>query len=322
MSNTLITNATWNGDALALTNTTGQTVVASIGITDSGFNNPDSATYGVVGGNTGIYNGQILPQVAIGVVGNGTVTSLAANAHVFGAFTDFANTVSVGSAVTTASGDVLGFVATKTGLVSTTCTATTVTTNYITSGVQTLFVDKPIVFAADISTSGILGNTQYFVKSIANTTAFTVSLTQGGANVVLTTTAAQSVVASQDKLILSGVVANTYINTAWVQSKDEAGSILRQKGRSKFLVQGTSTGLIGACYTANLANAALTSNTMNMVATNAAAGNVFIDRISDRQAHGFGNTDAAVQFVATFGTAYAANTYGGQPDAIVTIAKA
>jgi hypothetical protein len=58
------------------TGTTGS--VLSVGVVDSGFNNPDgsdtatnSTTYGVVGGNTGIYGSQVLCNVAIGVSGTG-----------------------------------------------------------------------------------------------------------------------------------------------------------------------------------------------------------------------------------------------------------
>ena len=315
---TITLSDTWNGTVLPLTTASG-TVVASVGMTDSGFNNPASASYGVVGGNTGIYGNQVLPRIAISTTGIGTLTVLSGNTEIYGAFTDFANTVSVGSAVVAADGTALGFVATRTGLVSTTCTGTTAVTNYITSGVQTLSLNKPIVFAAALS--NIAANTLYFVSSIANTTAFTVSATQGGANVVLGTTTLQSVVASHDEIIMAAAPTSTYVATGWTQSKDEAGFILRQKGRSKFLVQGSTTGLVGACFTANVANAALTAGQMNMVATDAAAANVFIERLDDHQAHGFGNTDAALSYVATFGTAYAANTYGGQPEPIVTIAK-
>ena len=51
-------------------------------------------------------------------------------------------------------------------------------------------------------------------------------------------------------------------------AQNEAGYIVRQKGKQKYLVQGTSSGLVGACYTANLANAALYPGTIRQVAGN------------------------------------------------------
>ena len=308
------------GAQLSLTTTTGQSVVCQAGSVDVSANNPagPTNTYGIVGGNTGLVGNQVLARVAIGVTGNGTITTLAGNAEVYGAFTDFANTVSVGSAITVGT-DTVGFVTTKTGLISATVTATTSGTNYITSGTQTFFVGKPITFASSVG--GLAANTVYFVSTIANTTAFTVSTSQSGPNVALSTTTGQSVVASQDKIVLVANASNTYPNTAWVQSMNEPGFIKRQKGSRKFLVTGATSGLTGACFTANVANAALTANTMNLVATDSVAANVYVDRISAHEAKGFGNTDAALSYTTTFNTAYAANTNPGQTQPVVIIAK-
>lgn len=308
------------GAVVSLTTTTGQSVVCQAGAVDTGFNNPAGSTntYSIVGGNTGMVGNQVLARVAIGVTGNGTITTLAGNAEVYGAFTDFANTVSVGSAITVGT-DTVGFVTTKTGLISATVTATTSGTNYVTSGAQTFFVGKPITFASSVG--GLAANTVYFVSTIANTTAFTVSASQSGPNVALSTTTGQSVVASQDKIVLVANASNTYPNTAWVQSMNEPGYIKRQKGSRKFLVTGATSGLTSACFTANVANAALTANTMNLVATDSVAANVYVDRISAHEAKGFGNTDAALSYTTTFNTAYAANTNPGQTQPVVIIAK-
>lgn len=115
-------------------------------------------------------------------------------------------------------------------------------------------------------------------------------------------------------------------------AQNEAGYIVRQKGKQKYLVKGTSSGLVGACYTANLANAALYPGTMNIVGTYANAATVNVQSLSDHTAELFtatsgitadpnntANINNTSPAFSTFNTAYAANTYGGQPYPIVTI---
>jgi hypothetical protein len=316
---TLKLSATPGGAELALTNTTGQTVKCSVGLVDSGFNNPDQASYGIVGGNTGIYGNQILANVCIAAAGPGTISSVAANTKVFAtsAGTDFANSAPVGAAIEVAGVGALGFVASVAAAVA--VSATVATGNLVTVASSAGFVlNKAVVFTPAI---GVLAaNTVYYVKSVPDGGNISVSATPGGANIALTNVTAVSS-ALQDVITLAAPSAFSVTDSAWTHASAEAGFILRQKGSRKFLVQGATSGLVGQCLTANVANAALTGGFMNVVATNAAAGNVYIDRIADRQVHGFGNTDVAVQYVSTFGTAYAADTYGGQPDAIVTISK-
>ena len=118
-------------------------------------------------------------------------------------------------------------------------------------------------------------------------------------------------------------------------AQNEAGYIVRQKGKQKYLVKGTSSGLVGACYTANLANAALYPGTMNIVGTYANAATVNVQSLSDHTAELFtatsgttadpnntANINNSSPAFSTFNTAYAANTYGGQPYPIVSINKA
>ena len=90
-----------------LSDTTGGSVLMSVGVVDAYFNNPvggagfpstNANTYGVVGGNTSIVGSQVLPRVAIGISGTGNIYSSDASALVYGAGTDFANTLSSGSA--------------------------------------------------------------------------------------------------------------------------------------------------------------------------------------------------------------------------------
>ena len=120
---------------------------------------------------------------------------------------------------------------------------------------------------------------------------------------------------------------------AYLYGKPEAGFIVRQKGKQKYLVTGATSGLTGPCYTANVANTALLPNTMTITATYANAATVNVQSLSDHTAELFtansgpvatGNivlSDANPAY-STFNTAYAADTYGGQPYPIVTIGNA
>lgn len=241
------------------------TVAASVNVVDAYFNNPNGGvgypatnanTYSVVGGNTAIYGPQILCQVAIGVAGTGTITCADDSPNLDGVGTDFANTLTDGTVVTTSDGTLLGF-----------------------------------------------------ITDIANANAtFATFDANAAANVV---------------------------DSSFVYATNEAGFIVRQKGKQKYLVQGTTTGLIGPCYTANLANSALLPNTMSIVATYANAATTLVQSLSDHTVEIFtatsgetalpnetANINNSSPAFGTFNTAYAANTYGAQPYPIVTINNA
>ena len=336
--------------AVTLTDTTGGSVSASVGVVDAYFNNPDGGagfpatnanTYSVVGGNTAIIGNQVLPRVAIGVAGTGTIYGDTGNLNVYGAGTDFANTLSVGSAVqilqpTGVPGQTtpinIGFVDTNTGYVTVAVANTNATGNVIrTSGnAETLFVGAPVVF--DANTGGLIAGTVYFVDAIANSSAFTVSTSQYGPQKAVTTgtTAANATI---DVTVLAVEATANFAGTSFIYANDEAGFILRQKGKQKYLVQGGTSGLVAQCYTANLANTALTPNTMNILATDAASGTAYVQSLSDFGSLEFTANSGPVAtgnivladadpVGATFNTAYAANTYGGQPYPIVTISNA
>lgn len=315
----------------------------SFGIVDSGFQNPDStaqsggtstnpgASYGVVGGNTGIYSTQTVTRVAVGVSGTGTLYSSSGNANVFGTGTDFANTLSAGSAIQVATANIngstdyvnLGFVTSSVaGYANIELSNATATGDFLTSvgNAQTLFASQPVVLSANIG--GLTAGTTYFVKTIANAAAFSVSLTPGGANVALDDEDATSY-AVQDRVVLTANAAANATSASFVYANDEAGYIVRQKGKQKYLVTGLTSGLTAQCYTANVANAALTPNTMSILSTDAASGTAYVQSLSDYNTLLFSNSEANIQnatpVTATFGTAYAANTYGGQPLPIVTI---
>ena len=373
-----------------LSDTTGQSVSASFGVVDSGFSNPDgsntatnSTTYGVVGGNTAIYGKQVLCNVAFGVNGTGTVFADTGSNVVVGLGTDFAN-LATGSrlfAVYNAGQGAVTLLGTTTstkGNLAVVVANTTVSGNIIgTSGnAQTLTVDTPVSF--DSTFGGLTAGATYYVKAIANAAAFTVSTSRGGAEVQLTANASVTGNAIQNRVVLSAVSANnatgvTGTGDPFIQALPEAGYIVRQKGKTKYLVQGATTGILGQAYTANVANTALTPNTMSIIATYSDSSTKRVSSVNDYQSEVFptqvasgslvagtvytiynagttnwtsvgamanmtgitftatgtaSGTGTAIAYsanpdvIATFGTAYAANTYGGQPNPIVTINNA
>ena len=327
------------------------TNLASVNVVDAYFNNPlsgtgypatNTATYSVVGGNTAIYGKQVLCSVAIGQNGTGTIYTDTGSADIYGAGTDFANTVVAGSAIQIVSQQTgapvnIGFVSSIGGYTTETITDTEATGSFVvTSGDATNFAaNQPIVFDGNIG--GLTTGTTYFVLSGANTTHFQVSSTLGGTAVAVSNDTV-TVNGTQDVLTLGAVAAaNSTFNTnpmaSWVYANDEAGFIVRQKGKQKYLVKGGTTGLVAQCFTANVANTALTPNTMTITATYANTTTVKVQSLSDHTAELFTATSGPVATgnivlananpaFSTFNTAYAANTYGGQPYPIVTIGAA
>lgn len=332
-----------------LSATSGTTVSASVGVVDAYFNNPNggvgfpttnSNTYSVVGGNTAIIGPQVLAQVAIGVNGTGTLYSSNGTAFVTGIGTDLANTLSVGSAIQVGVANIngttdyvnLGFANSVPGLTTVAVANTQNTGNIIgtTGNAQTLIVDGTVRFTANLG--GLVAGTVYFVKAVANTDAFTVSLTPGGAEVDLSD-ATGTPDAQQDVVELT---ANATVNTsgaAFIYANDEAGFIVRQKGKQKYLVTGGTTGLTAQCLTANVANTALTPNTMRILATYANSATQTVQSLSDHTGELFTATSGpvasgnivlanATPVYVTFNTAEDANTSNAMPYNLVTIANA
>jgi hypothetical protein len=229
-----------------LSATTGQSVAASVGVVDSGFNNPAgiSNTYGVVGGNTAIYGNQVLCRVAIGQTGTGTITTDATSTTVTGVDTAFDTELAVGSVLTLADGTLVGYV------------------DSITSDTELELAANAEVDATD---------------------------------------------------------------AAFVFATNEPGFIVRQKGKQKYLVQGATSGLVAQCQTANVANASLTPNTMNIIATYANAATAFVQSLSDVNLEIFGNSAPLLQNAnpayATFNSAEDANAAAGVTYPIVSINK-
>ena len=332
-----------------LSATSGTTVSTSVGVVDAYFNNPNggtgfpttnSNTYSVVGGNTAIIGPQVLPRVAIGINGTGTLYSATDTAYVTGIGTDLANTLSVGSAIQVASANIngstdyttIGFANTVPGLTTVAVANTQNTGNIIgTSGnAQTLLANGTVRFTANLG--GLVSGQVYFVKAIANAAAFTVSNTLGGAEVDLSS-ATGTPDAQQDvvELVANSAVAST--GAAFVYANDEAGFIVRQKGKQKYLVTGGTTGLTAQCLLANVANTALTPNTMRILATYANSATQTVQSLSDHTGELFTATSGpiatgnivlanAAPVYVTFNSAAAANADAGQPYEIVTIANA
>ena len=302
-----------------LTDTSSQSVSVSFNVVDAYFNNPlggvgfpttNANTYGVVGGNTAIIGKQVLTAVAIGINGTGILYSATDTAYVTGVGTDLANTLSVGSVIQVASANIngtttnyttLGFANTVPGLTTVTVANTQNTGNIIrtTGNAQTLLANGTVRFTANLG--GLVSGEVYFVKAIANATAFTVSSTLAGAEVDLSS-ATGTPDAQQDvvELVANAAVAST--GSAFVYANDEAGFIVRQKGKTKYLVTGGTTGLTAVCYTANVANTALTPNTMNILSTDVASATAYVSSVNDYNSEVFPAQVAAGSLSA--GTVY------------------
>ena len=311
-----------------LTDTTGQSVKVSFNVVDAYFNNPvggvgfpstNANTYGVVGGNTAIIGKQVLANIAIGYSGTGTVFASTGSNIVVGLGTDFANVPTGSHLYAQWGGNVevamlLGTTTGTKGNLKVVVANTTVSGNIIgTSGnAQTLTASTPVSF--DSTFGGLTAGTTYFVKTIANAAAFTVSTTPGGATVQLTANNSVTANAIQNRVVLSAVSANgaSGVNgygDGFTQALPEAGYIVRQKGKTKYLVTGTVSGLTAQCYTANLANTALTPNTMSIIGTTAAPATVYISSVNDYNSETFPTTVAPGSLsIGTLYTIYSSGT--------------
>lgn len=109
----------------------------------------------------------------------------------------------------------------------------------------------------------------------------------------------------------------TLTDAEFVFGLPEDGFIVRQKGKQKYLVKGTSTGLLGSCFTVDLDSTELLANTMSITATFANATTQRVQSLSNRNVTLF-TADPAV---ATFNTALEADADAGIPYPIVTIGK-
>ena len=338
-------NANPNSTKVDLSATTGQTIATTVAPVDAYFNNPtgpqwpatNANTYSVVGGNTAIYGKQVLANVAIGVSGTGTLYTVSTSStKVGGLGTDFA-TIGAGDTViqyVQANGvpATLGYVSSN-AQPNIEISNATATGNFLTTvgNAQTLTANLPVILDTDIG--GLTAGTTYFVKTIANAAAFSVSTTPGGANVGLTNENAEAY-ATQDVITLaSNATAALTTGSAFIYATPEAGFIVRQKGKQKYLVQGSTSGLVSQCFTANVANTAMLPNTMTITATYANAATQLVQSLSDHTGELFTATSGpiatgnivfpnAAPAFATFNDAAAANAAAGLPYPLVQIGSA
>jgi len=336
-----------------LTNTSGQTVSASVAVVDAYFNNPNGGpgfpttnanTYSVVGGNTAIVGKQVLANIAIGANIAGTIFASNNSPLVVGLGTNF-GAVANGTHLYAYQGtpgnysvNLLGTVSNNVGNRTVAVANSSATGNVIgTSGnAQTLQTGTPVIF--DTSFGGLTAGSTYFVNAIPNAAAFTVSTTIGGPNVALTSNSSVTANAIQQQAILS---TNSAVNAAGYNgfgdpilgALPEAGYIVRQKGKQKYLVHGTVTGLTAQCYLANLANTALTPNTMHIIATYANSATQAVQSLSDHTAElftansgvvatGTANINNSAPVYATFNSQADANVANAMPYPLVQIASA
>jgi hypothetical protein len=338
-------NANPNSTKVDLSATSGQTIATTVAPVDAYFNNPtgpqwpatNANTYSVVGGNTAIYGKQVLANVAIGVSGTGTLYTVSTSStEVGGLGTDFA-TIGAGDTVIQyiqANGvpATLGYVSSN-AQPNIEISNATATGNFLTTvgNAQTLTANLPVILDTDIG--GLTAGTTYFVKTIANAAAFSVSTTPGGANVGLTNEDAEAY-ATQDVITLAAnATAALTTGSAFIYATPEAGFIVRQKGKQKYLVQGSTSGLVSQCFTANVANTAMLPNTMTITATYANAATQLVQSLSDHTGELFTATSGpiatgnivfpnAAPAFATFNDAAAANAAAGIPYPLVQIGSA
>lgn len=206
--------------------------------------------------------------------------------------------------------------------------ATNTLTYGVVGGNTAIYGNQVLVnVAIGVSGTGTLTAVNNTTAVVGVGTAFNTELAAGSA---LTTGDGTllgyvSSIADSGNLTLSANALANATGTSFVYSTAEPGFIIRQKGKTKYLVKGTSSGLIGACYTANVANAALTPNTMNILGTYANAATVYVQSLNDINSDVFydtSNANAASEIYATFNAAADANVAAGIYYPVVTINKA
>lgn len=195
-------------------------------------------------------------------------------------------------------------------------------------GGNTAIIGSQVLARVAIGITGngtITGNTTSNVVTGVGT-AFNTQLSAGSAlqssdgvdlGFVNTITNATSLIMTANSLANVSGVAYSYAD-------DEPGFIVRQKGKTKYLVTGTTTGLTGQCYTANVGNTSLTPNTMNILATYANAATAYVQNLSDINSQVFydtSNANAAPDVYATFNSAATANATAGIYYPVVTISS-
>ena len=218
------------------------------GTTDNGF---DRGNPGVLGGRIPNFSAsnQIECSVAIEKKQYGVVNSTSGINVIWGdGITDYANTVSVGDsiyagdALTDPTVAALGTVNTiNTPVPSITIDASTAgsTDSFTTKGAvaaTALVANGPVVLSTNYA--GLTGGVVYYVKTVVDSTHFTVSATPGGAKLDLTAETADITAQQYPSITLDANATATVTNSAFTNSTPAGndGYIIRQKGKRKFLV--------------------------------------------------------------------------------------
>jgi len=303
-----------------LSTTSAQSVKATVGLVDYAFSNPNNsntsapsgsnASFGAVGGNTAQYGKQTLVRVAIGQNGGGGLTTDSGSSQFFASVDTLAN-IAAGTVIQANVANIngtstdlitLGTVATVDSGILLAITNTVATGNFIvTSGDATTLSSGVVWF--DTSFGPIVNNTPYYLGTVANATHFTVLANPAGPNVPMTTINGITSNLNQHTGNFATNATTTYATPVnYVYANQEAGYIVRQKGKTKYLVTGSTSGLTAQCYTANVANAALLPNTMSITATTSAPATVYVQSLNDYQSQLFATTVAPGSLVT--GTQY------------------
>lgn len=221
-----------------------------------------------------------------------------------------------------------------------------------------LYFNNPNGSANTYSVVG--GNTAIIGKQVTGTVAFGVagegtitvatdSVDIDGVDTDFANTLADGdIIYSTDGTVLGVIddIANATANTAtfaanaaanyagaFSTATPEAGYIVRQKGKQKYLVKGTTTGIVGAVYTFDGSTGAQPANSIVITATDASNSTVYVQSLSDHTAELFtaesgpiatGNIvlqDADPAY-SSFNAAAVANAAAGQPYPIVTVNNA
>lgn len=351
-----------NSTPFALANASGS-VKVTVAFTDAYFNNPNTngstgypaastTTYSVVGGNTTIYGSQVRANVAIGQNGAGQLATARTSNLVYASVDNF-SALSAGSVIQANVPNVNGITTdlVTVGYVSSVpagkllaITNTKAAGNFIVTSGNAQTLTSGVVWFDKSFGGNIVVNTPYYLGTVANATHFTVLSNPGGANVPVNTSNVAATNLNQQTAILTANATTTYSTPVnYVYAKAEAGFIVRQKGKQKYLVTGITTGLTAQCYTANLANTALLPNTMAITAQYANSTAVKLQTLSDHTLGIFttasspdalgnivspgqptgnlGYINAAPGF-ATFNAAATANVANAMPYPLLTVDKA
>ena len=335
-----------------LTSTTSQSVAATVALIDTGFNNPTGAPYGAVGGNTAQYGKQTLVSVAIGQNGFGQLATDSGSSQFFASVDPLSPNITAGTVIQANVANIngistdlvtLGTVATVDSGILLAITNTVATGNFIVTSDDATTLSNGVVWF-DTSFGNIKFNTPYYLGTVANATHFTVLSSPGGANVPMSTLDGITSNLNQYTGNFTANAAATYaVPTSYVFANEEAGYIVRQKGKTKYLVTGSTSGLTAQCYTANVANAALLPNTMSIIGTYANSSTTYVKNLSDYQSQVFpttvadgsltpgtlytiyysGNTNwtSYGSFSNMTGTTFTANSAGGSGSGLAVLAN-